>query len=189
MPIYTRGGDKGRTSLAGGIRVPKNHCRIEANGAIDEANSFIGLLRTKLGDEHPWQERLYTVQMGLMHTMSHIATVPESPRPSNAPKVEDGAPFCEKWMEEMTQEMGESTEFILPGQTEVSALCHIVRATIRRAERELCPVVEEGGVESWIAAYINRLSDLFFTLARYDGFKANLPEEKVRPFRFRREGR
>lgn len=185
MGIYTRGGDKGRTSLVGGVRVPKNHCRIEANGAIDEANSFIGLLRTKLGDAHPWQMRLYDVQMGLMNTMSHIASVPESPRASKAPKVEEGAAFCEAWIEEMTAEMGESVEFILPGQTEISALCHVVRATVRRAERHLCSVMSEGELEPWIAAYINRLSDLFFTLARYDGFKANLPEEKVRPFRFR----
>jgi len=186
MPIFTRGGDKGRTSLAGGVRVPKNHVRIEANGAIDEANSFIGLLRTKLPADNPWQERLFTVQMGLMHTMSHVATLPETSRESSSPRVEDGAETCEGWITEMTNEMGESRDFILPGQTEVSALCHIVRTIIRRAERELSPVVQAQELEAWIPEYINRLSDLFFTLAKYDVFKANLPEEKVKPFRFRK---
>lgn len=183
MAIFTRGGDRGRTSLGGGIRVPKNHARIEANGAIDEANCFIGLLRCKLPLEHQWQSRLYDIQMGLMHTMSHIACPPESPKESNSPKVEDGAAKAEAWITEMTDEMGESRHFILPGQTEVSALCHIVRATIRRAERELSPLVQQEEVEPWIAQNINRLSDLFFTLAKYDVFKANLPEERVKPFR------
>lgn len=183
MAIFTRGGDKGRTSLAGGIRVPKNHPRIEANGAIDEANSFIGLLRSKIEINHPWQERLYHIQMGLMHTMSHIATPPDSPKTSNSPKVEDGAAICEAWINEMTGDMGESRFFILPGQTEVSSLCHIIRTIIRRAERHLSPLVQDQAVELWIAAYINRLSDLFFTLAKYDVYLAKLPEERVKPFR------
>jgi cob(I)alamin adenosyltransferase len=186
MSIFTRGGDNGRTSLAGGVRVPKNNVRIVANGAIDEANSFIGLLRTKLSADNLWQERLFTVQMGLMHTMSHVATLPAVSRKSNSPKVEDGATTCEGWIIEMTNEMGESRDFILPGQTEISALCHIVRTIIRRAERELCPLVQEQDLEAWIPEYINRLSDFFFTLAKYDVFKANLPEEKVKPFRYRK---
>jgi ATP:cob(I)alamin adenosyltransferase len=186
MAIFTRGGDKGRTSLAGGIRVPKNHPRVEANGALDEANCFIGLLRVKLGDDHPWQPKLYKVQLSIMHTMSHIANLPESPRQSTSPKVEDGALFCESWIVEMTDEMGESHDFILPGQTEISALCHIVRSTIRRAERELSPAMLSNEIEGWIAAFINRLSDLFFTLAKFDLYKSNLPEEKVKPFRVSR---
>lgn len=186
MAIFTRGGDRGRTSLAGGIRVPKNHVRIEANGAIDEANSFIGLLRCKIALDNPWQERLYLIQMGLMHTMSHIATPPESLKESNSPKVEDGAATCEAWITEMTTEMGESRHFILPGQTEVSALCHVIRTIIRRAERHLSPLVQDEALEPWIPQLINRLSDLFFTLAKYDVHLANLPEERVKPFRMKK---
>lgn len=186
MGIFTRGGDKGRTSLAGGIRVPKNHSRIETNGAIDEANCFIGLLRCKLSAEHPWQSRLHEIQTSLMHTMSHIATTSESPKKTLSPKYENGAADCEAWMNEMTAIMGENRYFVLPGQTEVSSLCHIARATIRRAERELYPVVEAEEIEEWIPKYINRLSDLFFTLAQYDVYQANLPEDRVKPFRYQR---
>ena len=74
MKIYTRGGDKGKTSIHGGQRVDKDDIRIEANGTLDELNSVLGLIRALIGEGHEWQEMLFYLQRSLMVVMSHVAT-------------------------------------------------------------------------------------------------------------------
>lgn len=187
MKIYTKKGDKGTTGLFGGSRVPKDDVRVECIGTLDEANSTIGLLRVKLGSDHPWQANLHTIQKDLMDMMSHLA------RPSTATKVNtnpmpvEGASFCEQWIDELEAQMTSPSDyFLLPGGNELSALCHVVRTQMRRGERTLVSLMHTDEVHEAIPAYINRLSDLFFTLARAEMDKAGVAEEKWQLFLYKR---
>lgn len=184
MGIYTRTGDKGLTKIFGGMSCKKDDIRIECNGKLDEANSFIGLLRSKLGKNHEWQQGLFKIQTDIMDMMSHIATHSSKREENKVAKPVDGEKFCEDWIDEMLNEMPKPHDlFILPGGTEVSALCHVIRTTLRTAERRLFSLNNTDTVEEFILKYINRLSDLFFVLARYELFKTQISEEKLRPFR------
>lgn len=184
MRIYTRTGDKGKTGIVGGRLVDKDDVRIEANGILDEANSFIGVLRTKISETHSWQEILYKVQVDIMNMMSHIATHSSLRAKNPVDHPDDGAKYCEVLIDQMLEEMdGPHDFFILPGGTEVSALCHVVRAKLRSTERRLVALHKEDPVETYIMKYINRLSDLFFCMSRYDLFKEGLSEDKLRPFK------
>jgi len=184
MRIYTRTGDKGLTKIFGGIACKKDDIRIECNGKLDEANSFIGLLRSRLDENHEWQKRLFKIQTDIMDMMSHIATHSSKRKENKVPRPVDGEKFCENWMNEMMNEMPEPHDyFILPGGNEVSALCHVVRTTLRTAERRLVTLHNEDPIEEFILKYINRLSDLFFVMAKFELFKAQLSEEKLRPFK------
>jgi ATP:cob(I)alamin adenosyltransferase len=183
MRIYTRTGDKGLTSIFGGMACKKDDIRIESNGKLDEANSFIGLLRSKLNENHPWQKGLFKIQTDVMDMMSHIATHSIKRSENNVDRPIDGERFCEQWIDDMLNEMPQPHDwFILPGGNEVSALCHVIRTTMRTAERRLFTLHQEDPVEEFILKYINRLSDLFFVFARYELFKSDLSEEKLRPF-------
>jgi cob(I)alamin adenosyltransferase len=184
MRIYTRAGDKGLTSIFGGMPCEKDDIRIECNGKLDEANSFIGLLRSKLDEGHSWQKGLFKVQTDMMDMMSHIATHSSKRSENNVSRPVDGEKFCEQWIDKMLVEMPQPHDwFILPGGNEVSALCHVVRTTLRTAERRLFTLNRVDPVEGYILKYINRLSDLFFVLARYELFAADLSEERLRPFK------
>ena len=187
MKIYTKKGDTGTTGLFGGQRVRKDDVRVECFGTLDEANSTLGLLRVKLGAEHSWQPRLHRIQKDLMDMMSHLA------RPSDAKKINpnplptDGAQFCEEWIDELEGLMTSPSDyFLLPGGNEVSALCHVVRTQMRRGERRLVSLLAVDTVDPAIPAYINRLSDLFFTLARAEMDQAGVAEEKWQLFLYKR---
>ncbi|OUJ70244.1 cob(I)yrinic acid a,c-diamide adenosyltransferase [Hymenobacter crusticola] len=187
MKIYTKKGDTGTTGLFGGQRVSKDDVRVECFGTLDEANSTLGLLRVKLGETHAWQPNLQRIQKDLMDMMSHLA------RPSTAKKInpnpmpEDGAQFCEEWIDALESQMTSPSDyFLLPGGNEISALCHVVRTQMRRGERRLVTLMAEDEVHPAIPAYINRLSDLFFTLARAEMDKAGVAEEKWQLFLYKR---
>ena len=188
MKIYTKKGDGGKTALFGGRRVDKDDVRVECYGTLDEANSTIGLMRSKLGDSHPWQKNLQKIQKDLMDMMSHLARPSDSHKENTNPMPEDGAEFCEKWIDEIEENMSSPSDyFLLPGGNEVSALCHVVRTQIRRGERRLASLMKTDGVNPAIPAYINRLSDLFFTLARAEMDKAGVAEEKWRLFLYKKK--
>lgn len=187
MNIYTRAGDKGTTRIVGGKVRRKDDIRIETNGMLDEANAFIGMLRSKLPQEHYWQKGLFKIQTDIMDMMSHIATPSEVRDRNDINKPIDGAVFCEQWIDQMLEEIPKPHNwFLLPGGTKIAALCHVIRTKIRTAERRLVTLNEEDSVEQFIPEYINRLSDLFFVMSRYELYKANLSEEKLRPFRKKR---
>lgn len=190
MKIYTRKGDKGTTGVFGGKREDKDSPRIECNGALDEANSTIGLLRSKLGTEHEWQPNLHRIQKDLMDMMSHLARPSDSHKENTNPKPIDGADFCEQWMDELEAAITSPSDyFLLPGGNEVSALCHVCRTQIRRGERRLVTLMKDDPacVEDYIIAYINRLSDLLFTMARAEMDKAGVAEEKWQLFLYKRK--
>ncbi len=190
MKIYTRKGDTGKTGVFGGKREYKDSARIECNGALDEANSTIGLLRAKLANDHEWQPNLHKIQKDLMDMMSHLARPSDSKKENPNPRPKDGAEFCEQWMDEMEANISSPSDyFLLPGGNEISALCHVCRTQIRRGERRLVTLMHEDpeSVEEYVIAYVNRLSDLFFTMARAEMDKAGVAEEKWQLFLYKRK--
>ncbi|GLU50633.1 ATP--cob(I)alamin adenosyltransferase [Dyadobacter frigoris] len=187
MKIYTKKGDKGTTGLFGGSRVSKDDVRIECIGTLDEANSTIGLLRVKLGNDHVWQPNLHKIQKDLMDMMSHLARPSDAKKENKNPMPEDGAEFCEIWIDTLESEMTSPSDyFLLPGGNEISALCHMARTQMRKGERRLVSLTKTDTVHEAIPAYINRLSDLFFTLARAEMDKAGVAEEKWQLFLYKR---
>lgn len=187
MKIYTRGGDKGKTGIRGGQRVDKDDIRIEANGCLDELNSAIGVVRAYLPKEHEWQESLFRIQSEMMIIMSQVAT-PDEIRDNNSNKVDDTiVGFCEELIDRLTEKMGKSEYFILPGGSIVSAHLHLARTIARRGERRLWTLHKIDPIPDVILRFINRLSDLFFTMARYDMFKSGDAEERWKHFLYSRK--
>lgn len=166
--IYTKTGDKGSTSLIGGVRVPKNHIRIEAYGTVDELNSFIGMVNDMAANEKisGWlreiQDRLFTVG-------SILATNPDKEVKMKLPDVHDeDVTWLEGLIDEMNEVLPEMRSFILPGGQLAASTCHVARCVCRRAER-ICVSMQEQQeqVPELIVRYLNRLSDFLFVLARY----------------------
>lgn len=190
MKIYTRKGDAGKTGVFGGKRTYKNSARIECIGTLDEVNSTIGLLRAKLEPTHEWQTNLHRIQKDMMDMMSHLARPSDSKKENPNPKPIDGATFCEEWLDELEANISSPSDyFILPGGNEISALCHVCRTQVRRGERTLVTLMQEDpdSVEEYVMAYINRLSDLFFTMARAEMDKEGVAEEKWQLFLYKRK--
>lgn len=187
MKIYTKKGDAGTTGLFGGSRVPKDDVRVECIGTLDEANSTLGLLRVKLGPAHAWQPNLHKIQKDLMDMMSHLARPSDTKKINPNPLPTDGAQFCEEWIDALEGAMQTASDyFLLPGGNELSALCHVVRTQMRRGERRLVSLMATDAVNPAIPAYINRLSDLFFTLSRAEMDQAGVAEEKWQLFLYKR---
>ncbi len=185
--ISTRGGDKGKTSTGGGGRVFKNNIRMHCLGDLDETNSFIGLLRTKLPKGHDWEEGLQQIQTELMNLMGHVATPSTSEKPCTIPLPEGASLRLEDWMEKIEESLSSTTEhFLLPGGTEIAALTHVVRTVVRRAERNLVELTREDPVAPSILQFINRLSDLMFKLCRQELNRQGAPEDRWRLFKSKR---
>lgn len=170
LKIYTKTGDKGRTSLIGGTKVSKAHLRIEAYGTIDELNSYIGLCKDLLTDEavrkmlHEVQDRLFTIGAAL-------ACDPARETKMNIPDLhEEDCVLLENEIDRMNEQLPEMKTFILPGGHTVISHIHITRCICRRAERCCVRLEDESTVEPIIIKYLNRLSDYLFVLARYTGY-------------------
>lgn len=176
MKIYTKGGDKGMTSLFGGKRLSKDDLRIEAYGTIDELNSFIGLLMAKTNPVL-YPDVLSSIQNRLFDIGSHLASDPEKTVLSSQVQDED-ITMLEEAMDAMDKELLPLRSFILPGGSETIALAHVCRTVCRRAERRVVSLSGEGNVEEAVLVFLNRLSDFFFVLARYVAFKEGVDEVK-----------
>lgn len=175
--IYTKTGDKGGTSLIGGVRVPKSHIRIESYGTVDELNSYIGMVNDLCANEgiSAWlkeiQDRLFTVG-------SVLATDPGKEIKMKLPDLHDeDVSWLENRIDEMNEVLPEMRAFILPGGQIASSTCHVARCVCRRAER-ICVQMQESGefVPPIVIQYLNRLSDFLFTLCRYICHINNAPE-------------
>ncbi|MGH7847712.1 MAG: cob(I)yrinic acid a,c-diamide adenosyltransferase [Candidatus Binatia bacterium] len=172
--VYTRTGDQGETALVGGKRVPKDSPRIEAYAAIDELNSIVGLARVfneeKLaeGEAHTFlNEILRQVQEELFDLGAELATPPDFP---HAAGFRVGAPeinTLERIMDDCQKELKPLPSFILPGGGRIAAYLHQCRTVCRRAEREILRLSRLEKVDENVIKYVNRLSDLFFVLARW----------------------
>jgi len=148
---------------------------------------MIGWLRSKVPTLLPWQEGLADVQRNLMKAMTHAAT-PAGTRDDILPSLEGASLAVETWLDDIESRLGTPTnQFILPGGTEVSAICHLVRVRVRSAERTLVAVHEESPIDSEVLRYVNRLSDLFFKLAREETESAGVEEEPWKPFRGKKQ--
>ena len=161
--IYTRGGDRGETSLGDGSRVPKVDCRISAFGTVDELNSHIGVV---VAGEVPEELRavLTRVQNELFDLGADLS-VPFG--------VSDRLRITEEQIEALENDcdrfntaLPDLTSFVLPGGTEAAARLHVARAVCRRAERDALAAAEELNINQLALVYLNRLSDLLFILAR-----------------------
>ncbi|HNX86737.1 MAG TPA: cob(I)yrinic acid a,c-diamide adenosyltransferase [Bacteroidales bacterium] len=163
--IYTKGGDKGETSLLGGTRVPKSHERVEAYGNLDELNSFTGLLRDQSIDEHS-RNILLLIQENLFIAEALIARDPDKPNPALPVIKEEVILLLEKEIDRMNENLPAIRHFILPGGHPAVSFCHVARTVCRRAERSLIRLNQTGPVDEIIISFLNRLSDYFFVLSR-----------------------
>ena len=173
--IYTRGGDKGKTSLGRGERVAKHDPRVEAYGTVDEANSTIGLARnalqrTKLTDKvrADTDAMLGRIQNDLFDLGADLCT-PEgkSRRGEGALRIVPAqVERLEKEIDAMNGELKPLNSFILPGGSEVASWLHLARTVSRRAERRMTQLAAKQPVNAEAIKYINRLSDHLFVLSR-----------------------
>lgn len=171
MKVYTKTGDKGITALLGGVRVPKDHIRINAYGTVDELNSAIGLVRCyNIGVD--LTEILIQIQTMLFYLGSELATPTDKLILANGkprlPKVVQNKDIeqVEKWIDQMEEELPPLRHFILPGGNFGAAHAHICRCVCRRAERICVSLSEVEEIREEPVKYLNRLSDFFFVLAR-----------------------
>lgn len=177
--IYTRGGDSGETSLGDGARVPKTDPRIEAYGAVDELNSTLGwaLVAAPPGELREWLE---LVQNELFDLGADLSVPPGGER--ERLRVSPGqVERLERWCDRANERLEPLRSFVLPGGGELAARLHVARAVCRRAERRAVALARAQEASPPALAYLNRLSDLLFILARVANADAGLPEPLWKP--------
>jgi cob(I)alamin adenosyltransferase len=173
--IYTRRGDDGSTGLFGGPRVRKDDLRVAAYGEVDELNSALGVAREELLD--PAQKDILALvdalQSELFTLGSELATPQADKAPREVPRIRaDMVARMEKDIDRLTSELPEMRQFILPGGSRPGATLHFCRTVCRRAERKAVQLAREETVSPHVLAYLNRLSDLLFVLARAANLRA-----------------
>lgn len=176
LRIYTRTGDRGETGLFGGGRVAKDHPRVAAYGDVDELNSVIGLVRatapTDLADA-----LLETIQRDLFAIGGHLAT-PDPDKVRTALEKAELQPTriadFEQAIDRADEELAPLRAFVLPAGTAKAATFHLARTTCRRAERSVVALAAREEVPELFLVYLNRLSDLLFTLARLANHRAGV---------------
>ena len=167
MKIYTRTGDKGETGLFGGARVSKADPRVAAYGDVDELNSVIGVARTENLDATV-DGLLARVQTELFDLGAELATVPEKAESADTPSIEeDEISRLETAIDRFEADLKPLKTFVLPGGSRAAAQLHVARCVCRRAERSLVALASQSPVREETIRYLNRLSDLLFTLARH----------------------
>ena len=176
MTIYTRTGDTGETALFGGGRVSKDHPRTSAYGDVDELNSAIGVARATAPVEL-FDELLDGIQRDLFAIGGRLAT----PEPEKVAKAiakavlpPERVTSFERAMDDAEGELQPLRAFVLPGGTPKAAALHLARTVCRRAERSVVRLAREDSAPAEILVYLNRLSDLLFTLARLANHRAGL---------------
>ena len=182
LKIYTKTGDKGKTSLIGGTKVLKNDLRIETYGTVDELNSYIGLVGDSCGDDYS-REILKEIQDRLFTIGSSLACDGEKEPKMKLPDLkEEDITLLEKEIDKMNEELPEMKFFILPGGDAAVSITHVARCVCRRAER-CCVNMQQHElfVDPLVIKYLNRLSDYIFVLARFIGFKLGIKEVAWKP--------
>eukprot|EP00898_Chlorokybus_atmophyticus_P003144 jgi/Chlat1/3830/Chrsp26S08838 len=179
--IYTRTGDSGTSSLYSGERREKDAEVFEALGDVDELNSAVGVAREYCidGDDDTLSGELSEIQSRLLDVGSAVAT-PVSTSPTSKlqrTRFDDAhVAVVEAWIDALDAKLPRLTNFILPSGGKGSAHLHVCRGICRRAERRVVPLVRQQQVEPAIGKYLNRLSDYFFTAARFAAMQAGQPE-------------
>ncbi len=158
--IYTRTGDDGSTGLGDGVRVPKEHLRVEAYGTVDEANSAVGMVLAVRELPAAVVECLTAVQHELFDLGGELCM------PGHRAITADDVARLEAWLDRFNEDLPPLKDFILPGGGPAAAACHLARTVTRRAERRTWALARVENVASEVPMYLNRLSDLLFVLAR-----------------------
>lgn len=176
--IYTRTGDAGRTALFGGGKVGKDHPRVAAYGGVDELNSTLGVVRATAPHDF-FDDLLETIQRDLFSIGGHLATPdPEKVRAAlaKADLSSDRVTLFEQTIDAADLELAPLKAFILPGGTAKAAQFHVARTVCRRAERMVVALAANEPVPGEFLVYLNRLSDLLFTLARLANHRAGVED-------------
>jgi len=155
--IYTRTGDQGETGLSGGDRIAKDNALIHAIGDIDELNSLLGLLASKT--QGGIASDIKVIQNDLFNVGGELSS-------SQTLIKQTSINWLEKHLDKLNDDLPPLKEFILPGGGEAAAVCHLARSVCRRAERQLVAANREQSINPELLAYVNRLSDLLFVMAR-----------------------
>jgi cob(I)alamin adenosyltransferase len=175
--IYTKQGDKGETSLAGGQRLQKDALRIECYGTVDELNAFTGMACLSAFEKLP---QLGTVLLRVQHELfnlgSILATLPEDVHPKQARVTSAEIQQLEREIDAMNQDLPALRSFVLPGGTRLNTELHVCRTVCRRAERVAVTLAHEERVPTEAIQYLNRLSDAFFVWSRWVNHQLGIPE-------------
>jgi cob(I)alamin adenosyltransferase len=176
MKIYTKTGDNGKTELIGG-QLDKDHPRVEALGTVDELNSLIGLAITYLQEEYYADivRDLGDIQQHLIDCCTELAMI--EPKLWGSRICTDHVAALEKRIDHYNQEIRAIAQFILPGGNQAAAALHVCRTVTRRAERRVVTLSrQDEHLNQDVLRYFNRLSDLFFVLARVCNARAGVPD-------------
>lgn len=178
IKIYTKTGDKGKTSLLGGQRVEKNHERIEAYGTVDELNSFLGMVLNYNIPEYD-KNLISFIQNKLFDIGSFLAaeeSCAEYPLPELKSVSEDDIRHIEQAIDIFNSGLPELKNFLIPGGSSLISWCHIIRTVCRRAERRAVGISKNKDKYRNVVVFLNRLSDLFFIMARKYAKENNIDE-------------
>lgn len=163
MMIYTRGGDQGQTSLLDGTRIPKHSARVDSYGTIDELNSTLGFAKNFVEDVR-MREQLHIIQRELFAVAAELAD--PSGREFSSKLTEEHITRFESWIDAYVARLNPVAKFIVPGSSKASGALHMARTVCRRAERLIIALAEQEPVNPLLLKYVNRLSDVLYTLAR-----------------------
>ncbi len=177
MKIYTRTGDRGETGLLGGSRVPKDDRRIAACGEVDETNAALGAVRALA--EPKLERLLFSLQKDLFAIGAQLSDPTRKVAAKRAKAAVTGSLVrrLERLIDASTARLPPLRVFVLPGGTPTAALLHQARAVCRRAERSVVALARQAEIDPRLLAYLNRLSDLLFVLARVENRRAGLRED------------
>jgi cob(I)alamin adenosyltransferase len=176
MKIYTKTGDGGETGLFGGARVSKASLRVEAYGEVDELNSAIGWARLTAGDAE-LDALLNQIQNDLFEVGAELGSTSERKEKGSMPMVEEiQVETLERAIDHYEEGSPPLTSFVLPGGSEGAARFHLARCICRRAERSVVALGAQETIRGEIFRYLNRLSDLLFTLARHANHEAGVED-------------
>ena len=171
MKLYTRTGDDGTTGLFSGARVSKDHPRIEAYGTVDELNAVLGMVRSACDPAHRFEARLSEIITGIQSRLfdigADLATPEGAKQQSKIHRIDDAdVAEAETWIDEVDAANPPLRTFVMPAGTELAARLHLARTVCRRAERAIISLGSIEPVGDPLLRYMNRLSDLFFAMAR-----------------------
>lgn len=175
--VYTKTGDRGMTSLVGGVKVKKVNARIEAYGTVDELSAHLGMLASMMKDGDS-KDFIYRTQRNLFTVCSYLATdkTQTALAPSYTLDAEEVS-AVEREIDNIMANIPQQTAFILPGGCHVAALAHVCRTVCRRAERRIFTLNEMTELDPEVLQYVNRLSDYLFVLARKLNFVHGVREK------------
>ena len=175
--VYTRTGDKGMTSLVGGVRIRKDDVRLEAYGTVDELSAHLGLLASLMPEDDGERDMVLLIQNTLFNVCTHLATDQSKTQLYPSARLPEGAvQQLEQHIDRLMGELPEAQGFILSGGTQAAAQAHVCRTVCRRAERCIVTLAEVAVVGEEVQQYINRLSDYLFALAKKINFNAGRSE-------------